>query len=124
MAAALHVLEVVHIELVLEIVDVGVLLDVDGVEALKLSLEALVFLLVLRLYILNTLEAFIHTLELLTTTLNLVEEFSLVLTQLLDSILHFVHLASLCVNNAADAFFNILLFCVRVEIAADRVEEF
>jgi len=70
---SLHVLEVVHVELVLKIVNVGVLLDVDGIEAFKFGLEALVLLLVLGLDILDTLETLVHPLELLPTALNLVQ---------------------------------------------------
>ena len=43
--APLVVLQIVHVELILQVVDVGVLLDVGAVEAFELSLESLVLLL-------------------------------------------------------------------------------
>jgi hypothetical protein len=52
--ATLSVLQVVHVELMLQIVDVCELLHVDAVEPFELSLQALVFLLVLWLYVLDT----------------------------------------------------------------------
>ena len=43
--APLVVLQIVHVELILQVVDVGVLLDVGAVEAFELGLESLVLLL-------------------------------------------------------------------------------
>ena len=51
----LRVLEVVHVQLVLEVVDVGELLDIDRVVLLELSLQPLVLFLIFRLDIFNTL---------------------------------------------------------------------
>ena len=56
---ALAILQVVHVKLVFQVVDVGVLLDVGAVEAFKLGLEALVLLLELGLDILDALESLV-----------------------------------------------------------------
>jgi len=58
----LGVFQVVHVQLVFEIVDVCVFFDVDPVETLKLRLKTFVLLLVLGLDILDTLKAFISAL--------------------------------------------------------------
>lgn len=52
--AALGVLEVIHIKLVLEVVNICVLFNVDGVEAFELSLKSFILFLVLGLHILDT----------------------------------------------------------------------
>lgn len=122
--SALRILEIVLVELMLKIVDVRELLDVDAVVLLQLLLEALVLFLVLRLHVLNTLEALLSSLELGLSTRELVEQLRLVQLKLLHGILHFGHLLSLVLDNVADALLNVHLLRVRIEIARDRVKEF
>lgn len=105
----LNVFEVVHIEFVLEVVNVGILLNVNVVEALKLLFETLVLLLVLRLDILDAFEPLFGTLELSATALDLIGELSLVLFELLDRVDHLAHLALLRVDYIADALLDVLL---------------
>jgi len=52
---ALRVLQVVHVKLVLQIVNVCVLFNIDAVVALKFRLKTLVLFLILRFDILNAL---------------------------------------------------------------------
>ena len=47
------VFEVIHVQFILKVVDVGVLLNVDGVESLQFDFKALIFLLVLGFDILD-----------------------------------------------------------------------
>lgn len=61
---ALLIFQVVHVELVLQIVNIGVLLDVDLVVALELGLKALVLFLILGLDIFQSLESFFYSLQL------------------------------------------------------------
>lgn len=75
----LRIFEVVHVELIFEVVDVGVFLHVDLVETFKFLLEAFVFFLVLGFYVLNTLKAFLGTLKLLLSALDFVLKLSFVL---------------------------------------------
>lgn len=120
---ALCVFQIVHIKLIFQIVDVSVLLNVDAVVALKLCLETLVLFLVFGLNILNAFETLICSLKLLLTSTNFVLELGLVLSQLLKGILHFTHFTGLGVDDIADAFFDVGLFGVCVQIAANCIEE-
>ena len=119
----LHILQVVHVKFVLKVVNVCILLHIDGIEALQLSLKSFVFLLILGLHVLDTLQALVHSLKLLSTPLDLVEQLCLILTQLFHRVLHLIHLARLSINNAPDAFFNVLLLSISVKISADGVKE-
>jgi len=60
--ATLGVLEVIHVQLILQVVNVGILLNVDGVEAFELSLQPFILLLVLRLDILYSSQTLVSTL--------------------------------------------------------------
>ena len=60
----LHVLHVVHVKLILQVVNIGVLLHIGGIETLQLSLKALILLLELWLHILNTLQSLVSSLQL------------------------------------------------------------
>jgi len=106
---ALVVLQVVKVQLVLKIVDVSIFFNVDSVESFKISLETFVFFLVLWLNIFDPLEALVSSLKLLLSSLDLVEQFRLVLSELLHSLLHLVHFLGLSVDDIADAFLNVLL---------------
>ena len=79
--AALAILQVVHVELILEVVDVSVLLNVSAIEAFKLRLEALIFFLELGLDVLDTLEALVGAFELDSASLDRILEDSLVTSQ-------------------------------------------
>jgi len=70
LGTALTILQVIHIKLVLEIVDIGVLLHICAIETLQLSLKALIFLLEFGLHIFDTLEALVSTFELDSSSLN------------------------------------------------------
>lgn len=115
----LTVLEVVHIKLVFKVVDVGVLLDVGSVESFQLSFETLVLFLELRLYVLDSLQTLVGTLELNTTALDSVLQHRLIATEGLNSLLHLFHLACLRVDNVANALLDILLLRVLVQVATD-----
>lgn len=123
LGAALAILEVVHIQLVLQVVNVSVLLHIRAIESLKFSLEALVLLLELRLDVLYSLEALVSALKLNTTPLDGVLEDSLVTSERLDSLLHLLHLAGLRVDNVANALLDVLLLRVLVQVATDGVQE-
>ena len=62
--ASLLVFQVIHIELVLQIVNIGVLLNINVVISLQLSLKPLVLLLILRFHILQTLQPLLDSLQL------------------------------------------------------------
>lgn len=79
--AALAILQVVHVELILEVVDVSVLLNVSAIEAFKFRLEALIFFLELGLDVLDTLEALVGAFELDSASLDRILEDSLVTSQ-------------------------------------------
>jgi len=102
---------------VLQVVNVGVLLNIDVVEPLQLLLQPLVLLLILRLHILNTLQALLSSLELRAPPLNLVGQLSLVLFELFDRVNHLAHFALLRVDDVADALLDVLLLGVGVEVA-------
>ena len=70
LGAALAILEVVHVEFILQVVDIRVLLDVSAVESLKFSLKSLVLLLELRLHVFDTLETLIRAFKLDSAALN------------------------------------------------------
>ena len=119
----LAILQVVHVQLIFQVVNVGVLLDIGAIESLQLCLKSLVFLLELRLHIFDTLQAFIGAFKFNTSSLDGVLEDGLVATQRLNGLLHLLHLASLRVNDVSNAFFNVLLLRVLVQIATDRVQK-
>ena len=66
------VLHVVHVQLVLKIVNIGVFLDIDRVETLQFCFKALIFFLVLGFNVLDTLETFVCAFKLLLSTLDFV----------------------------------------------------
>ena len=120
---SLGVLEVVHIQLVLQIVDIGELLDVHRVEPLELGLQALVLLLVLGLHVLNTFKSLLSSFKLLLSPGKFVQKFTLVQLELFDSIFHLRHLLSLIVNNVANALFDVYLLGVGIQVPRDGVQE-
>lgn len=124
LGTALTILQVIHIKLVLEIVDIGVLLHICAIETLQLSLKALIFLLEFGLHIFDTLEALVSTFELDSSSLDGVLEDSFVATQGFDGLLHLVHLAGLSINDVANTLLNVLLFTVLVQITTDRIQKF
>ena len=117
--ATLAILQVVHIKLVFEVVNIGVLLDVCAVEALKLGLKSLILFLELRLDILDALKTLIGSFKLNTTSLDGVLQNSLVTAERLDRFLHLLHFARLRVNDIANAFLDILLLSVLIKVPAD-----
>lgn len=68
--APLAILQVVHVQLVLQIVDIRVLFNICAVESLKFSLKAFVLLLELRLDVLDTFEALVSSLQFNTSPLD------------------------------------------------------
>jgi len=80
--------------------------------------------LVLGLDILNARETLVGTFELLLTALDFIDELCFILAELLDGVLHLVHLAGLSVDDISDALLDVLLLRVSVQIARDRVKEF
>lgn len=121
---ALRVLQVVHVELVFEVVNIRVFLYVNSVEPLQLLLQTLILFLVLGLNVFNALKAFLSSLKFLSASLDLVLEFCFVLAELFDGVLHFAHFALLGVNNVTDAFLNVLLLRIGIQISRDRIKEF
>lgn len=113
---ALRILQVVHVELVFEVVDIGVFLNVDLVEAFQFLFQTFVLFLVFGLNILNTLKAFLCSFEFLSASLDLVLEFGFILAELFDSVLHFAHFALLRVNNVTNALFNVLLLRISIQV--------
>ena len=111
------ILEVVHVQLILKVVDIGVLLHVDVVESFQFNLKALILFLVLRFHIFDALETLFSTLKFSPSPLNFVLELRLILSQLLDSFGHLAHLSLLGVDNVADALLDILLLRVGVQVA-------
>ena len=121
---SLLILQVVQIELVLEIVDIGILFDVHAVETLEISFQTFVFFLVFRFHIFQTLGALLSSFQFLASSANLVLKFGFILAELLHSVLHLVHLTRLSIDNVTNALFNVLLLRVLVEVAADRIQKF
>jgi len=119
----LRILQVIHVQLVLQVVNVRVLFNIGAIETFKFSLQSLVLLLELWLDILDSLEALIGAFELDASPLDGVLQDSFVTAQRLHSLLHFFHLACLSVDDVSDTFFNVLLLRVLVQIATDGVEE-
>lgn len=113
------VLHVIHVELVLKVVNVCVFLNVDRVETLQFGFKTLVFFLVLGLYVLDSLQTFVCAFELLLSTLDFVQEFGLVLAKLFNRFLHLVHLLGLGVDDVSDAFFDVLLLSVGVQVTGN-----
>ena len=68
--AALAVLQVVHVQFVFQVVDIGVLLNICAIETLQFSLESLVLFLKLRLDILDALETLVCALKLNSSALD------------------------------------------------------
>lgn len=75
----LRIFEVVHVELIFEVINVSVLLDVDLIETFKFLLEAFVFFLVFGFHVFDTLKTFFSTLKFLLSTLDFVLKLSFVL---------------------------------------------
>lgn len=119
----LRVLEVVHVELMLQEINVGKLLDVERIESLELSLQSLVLFLVLRLNVLDALKSLLRSLELLLSSLELVQETAFIEFQIFDGLLHFSLLLSLAVDDVPDALFNVDLLRVGVQVPGNRVQE-
>jgi len=119
LCTSLTVLQVVHVQLVLQVVDIGVLLYVSAVEPLQLGLQPLVLLLELRLHVLNALEALVSTLQLNAPPLDRVLEDGFVTAERLHCFLHFFHLACLGVDDVSNTLFNVLLFSILVQVTAD-----
>ena len=120
---SLCVLDVVRVELALQEVNVSELFNVDVVESFELRLESFVLLLVLRLDILDALEALLRSLKFLLSSLELVQEATLIELEVLDSVLHFSLLLSLIIDDVPDALLDVDLLGVRIEVPRDRVEE-
>ena len=113
----LLVLQVVHIKLVLQVVDVDILFNIDMVKTLKIGFKSFVFFLILRLDIFQPFQSLFHSLELHLSSRQLVSQFCLVLRQLLDGVLHLRHFICLLVDDVFDALFNINLLSIGVEIS-------
>lgn len=111
---ALRVFEIVHVELILQVVNVRILLHIDIVEAFELLFQTFVLLLVLRLHILDSFKSLFSTLKLSSPALDLVLKLGFVLAELADGFNHFAHLLLLRVNNVPDALLNVLLFRISV----------
>ena len=123
LCTTLAILQIVHVELVLQVVNIGVLFDIRAIETLKLSLKPLILLLELRLDIFNALQPLVGPLQLDTTPLDSVLQDGLITAQRLYSLLHLIHLTRLRVNDIANALFDVLLLRVLVQVATDGIEE-
>lgn len=106
---SLLIFQVVKVKLVFQVVNVGILFNVHAVETLEVSLQTLIFFLVFRFHVFKTLGALLSSFQFLASSANLVLKFGFVLTELLHSVFHLVHLASLSINDVTDALFNVLL---------------
>jgi len=111
------ILDVVHIELELQVVDVGELFDISVIEPLKLRFQALILLLIFRLDILNTLESLLSSLEFLLSSIELVQEFTFVKLKLLHGIFHFSHFPGLIINDVSNTLLDVLLLSVGVKVS-------
>ena len=116
---ALRILQVIHIQLVLQIVNVCELLDVDRVEPFELGFQTLILLLVLGLNVLDSLEPLLRPLQLLLSPSGLVSELTLVQLQLFDGVLHLSLLLRLVLNDILNALLNVNLLSVGVQVARD-----
>jgi hypothetical protein len=76
--SSLSILQIVHIKLVFQVVDIGELLNIDMIESFELRFEAFVVLLILWLHILNTLESLILSIIFLLSSGKLIEQLRLV----------------------------------------------
>ena len=123
LGSPLAVLQVVHVQFVLQVVNVRVLLNISAIETLQFGLKAFIFFLELRLDVLNSFEAFICAFQFNSSPLNSILEDGLVTSERLDRLLHLLHFARLRINNVPYALFDVLLLCILVQITADRVEE-
>ena len=119
LCAPLVVLQIVHVQLILQVVNVSVLFNVSSIEAFQLGLKSLVLFLELGLDVLNALEPLVGTLQLNSAPLDSVLEDGFVASQRLDRLLHLLHFASLSVDDVADALFDVLLLRVLVQVATD-----
>ena len=115
--SSLAILQVVHIKFMLQIIDVSEFFNINSVESLKLKFKMLVFLLILWLHILNTLQSLFSTLQLLLSSTKFVHELTFIELQLLDGIIHLSHLSRLVINDISNTFFNINLFCICVQVS-------
>ncbi len=66
------VLQVINVKLIFQVIDVGILFNIDRVEPFELLLKPLILFLVLWLHVLNTFEPFFGPFELLSSPLNFV----------------------------------------------------
>lgn len=124
LGSPLTVLQIVHVQLVFQIVNVSILLNIGAIETLQFSLKSFVFLLKLRLDILDTFESLICAFQLYSPSLDCILQYSLIASKRFDRLLHLFHLSRLRVDNVPDTFFNVLLLRILVQVTADRVEEF
>ena len=106
---SLLIFQVVQIKLVFQVVDIGILFNVHAIETLEVSFQTLIFFLVFRFHVFKTLGALLSSFQFLASSTNLVLELGFVLTQLLHSVFHLVHLARLSVDDVTNALFNVLL---------------
>lgn len=124
LVSSLLILQVVQVELIFKIVDVGILFDVHSVETLEISFQTLIFFLIFWFHVFKSLGALLSSFQFLASSANFVLEFGLVLTKLLHCVFHLVHLASLSINDVTNALFNVLLLRVLVQVAADGIQKF
>lgn len=93
----------------LEVVNVGVLFNIDIVEPFELLFKSFVLLLILRFYVFDSFQTLLSSFELRSTSFDLVSQLSLVLFELLDCVDHLSHLSLLGVDNVANALLDVLL---------------
>ena len=106
-----------------KIVNVREFFNINRVISLKFLLKSLILLLILRLHILDSLQSFFGSFDFLLSSLQLVEQLSLVQSELFHRFFHLGHLFGLVSNDVADAFFDVDLLGVSVKVSRNRVQE-
>jgi hypothetical protein len=117
MLSSIAIFNVVNVQFVLKIINVGVLLNVGVIETLQLTLQALVLFLVFWFDVFDSLESLLSSFELLLSTVKLVEKFTFIKFKLLHCIFHFAHFLGLIVNDVADTVLDVLLLGICVQVS-------
>ena len=112
--SALAILQVVHIKLVFQVVNVSILLNICAIETLQLGLKPLILLLELRLDVLDSFKTLICAFQLNSSPLDSILKNCFISTQRLDSLLHLLHFARLSINDVPDALLDVLLFSILI----------
>jgi hypothetical protein len=112
--SSLRIFQIVHIQLMLQIVNICKLFNIDGVIFFKFCFQAFIFFLILRLNIFNSFQTLFCSFIFLFPSGKFIQQFTLIKFQLFNCILHFFHLLRLIINYVSNALFDINLFGVCV----------